>query len=397
MTSVGVGISQNASFQTAFEEALSQSLRHFQNQSPDIVFLFADTSYPQEELAAYAKKKLPERTLIVGASSPSLFTKKGISEKSLGVVAIKSCSMTFDTSFVPLQKEDPYQNGKNLVGSLPYVHIAPKLYMLLYDGLNSYGQKVIHGVTSQLGTHFPIIGISSSDNFRFRETYQYFQHKAFQHSAIGISVSGTFSFGIGVRHGWTPVGAYGTVTKSLGGKVYEIDEKPAIEFYRSFFDQKIDLFSHSTFSQPAMTYPLGVSVDTSSKLVIRTPYRFLPDGSIEFVTEIPTHTKVHLMIGTNDESLSTTTMAVRQAKDVLINAHPYLAFVFSGLMRKKLLGRKNQEDIHRLSQELGSIPFLGIHGYSQIGPLYGQTYCSQSVVHNESVVVVILAEESKRI
>ena len=90
-------------------------------------------------------------------------------------------------------------------------------------------------------------------------------------------------------------------------------------------------------------------------------------------------------------------MAVRQAKDVLTNANPYFAFVFSGLMRKKHLGRKNQEDILHLSQELGSIPFLGIHGYAQIGPLYGQTYGTPSVVHNESVIVVILAEETKRL
>ncbi len=83
---------------------------------------------------------------------------------------------------------------------------APSLFMMLLDGLTENGAAAVRGVQEIFGKNFPIMGGSAGDDFLFKKTYEYYNDQALSNAAVGIGLSGEFSFGVGVRHGWEPIG-----------------------------------------------------------------------------------------------------------------------------------------------------------------------------------------------
>ncbi len=52
-----------------------------------------------------------------------------------------------------------------------------------------------------------------------------------------LLISGPLKISVGVGHGWTPTGREAVVTKSVTGRILEIDDKPAVEFYRHYLGE----------------------------------------------------------------------------------------------------------------------------------------------------------------
>ena len=51
------------------------------------------------------------------------------------------------------------------------------------------------------------MGGASGDDFQFKQTYQYLNNTVYSDSVVGLGLTGDFKIGIGVKHGWIPVGA----------------------------------------------------------------------------------------------------------------------------------------------------------------------------------------------
>jgi len=80
--------------------------------------------------------------------------------------------------------------------------------------------------------------------------------------------------------------------------------------------------------------------------------------------------------------------AARQALDRLEGRPPVMAFVYSCMARKIVLGRRTREEILAIGEELGaSIPMLGFYTYGEYSPLE----CgSANRLHNETATVAVL-------
>lgn len=63
----------------------------------------------------------------------------------------------------------------------------------------------------------------------------FFNKELFGDGACGILFGGKLNFGLGIKHGWKPLGKQRCVTKSVGNVVYEIDNAPAVKVYEEYF------------------------------------------------------------------------------------------------------------------------------------------------------------------
>ena len=80
-----------------------------------------------------------------------------------------------------------------------------------------------------------IAGATAADDLYYQKTFQFYNEEILTDSLTGLLISGPVKVGIGVRHGWVPVGRPRRVTRAAGHVVYQLDGRPAISIYEDYF------------------------------------------------------------------------------------------------------------------------------------------------------------------
>jgi len=203
--------------------------------------------------------------------------------------------------------------------------------------------------------------------------------------------------GIGVKHGWIPVGAPKKVTKSDGSTLHELDGKPAIHIYEEYFGEaEASALKNETLAKLAITYPLGMRVEGSDEMLIRDPLTVNSEGSITCAAEIPPGADIQLMVGSREEAVAVAREAAQNAVDQLEGATPRLVVIFNCIARNKLFGEHSGEEIAAIQEAVGtSTPLIGFYTYGEQAPLGGEVRniekCNPAF-HNETVVICVIGE-----
>jgi len=268
------------------------------------------------------------------------------------------------------------------------------LFVMFLDGLAENGAAAVRGVQSILGENFPIMGGSAGDDFAFKKTFQYYNDQVLTNAVVGVGIAGKFSFGVGVRHGWEPVGLPMKVTKSEGSKLIEVDNRPALSIYEDYFGKKAEELTKEPIARMAYTYPLGMSVEGSSELLIRDVVIANEKGEVTCAAEIPEGSEIRLMLGDPDKAMQAAKEAAEGALLQLKGAKPKAIFVFDCMARNKLLGPRKGEEITAIQNVLGKeVPLIGLYTYGEQAPLGGVLgpKC-RSMFHNETMTLMVLGE-----
>lgn len=393
MIKTGVGISNNPDAQKAGEEACQQAI----NQAGDtanLIVVFSTVDYTQEKIlegVRFVSKEIP----LVGCSDSGEITTKGPVSKHVAVMALNTDNIEFSFGVGHNTDKDSFKAGKEAAKEAKEKAKGPlSLFVMFLDGLAENGAAAVRGVQEVLGKNFPIIGGSAGDDFLFKKTYEYYNDKVLDNSLVGVGFSGDFSFGVGVRHGWEPIGLPMKVTKAEGSKLIEINNRPALSIYEDYFGRKAEELIKEPIARMAYTYPLGMSVEGSSELLIRDVVIANKKGEITCAAEIPQGSEIRLMLGDHDKAIQAATEAAEGALDQLKGAKPKVIFVFDCIARWKLLGKAIGEEITAVQKVLGKeVPLIGFYTYGEqapLGGLLGQDCFS--VFHNETIALLVLGE-----
>ena len=160
-----------------------------------------------------------------------------------------------------------------------------------------------------------------------------------------MGLSGKFSFGVGVRHGWEPLGLPMKVTKAEGAVLKELDNQPALKIYEDYFGKEAEELIKEPIARMAYTYPLGMSVEGSPELLIRDVVIANEKGEITCAAEIPQGSEIRLMLGDPEKAIQAAKEAAEGAVAQLKGVKPKVVFVFNCMARYKLLGPRIGEEI----------------------------------------------------
>ena len=265
------------------------------------------------------------------------------------------------------------------------------------DVLVGNGADVVRGLQDKLGKHFPIIGGASGDDQLFEKTYQYINGEVHSESVVGFGISGDYEFGVGVRHGWIPIGLPMKVTKSEGSVVHEIDGKPAINIYREYFGEEnakeIEGDSAVFSNKSVLTYPFGVT-GPDHELLIRFATAIDEHGSITCAAEIPQDSEIRMMIGNKDRAIDASRIAAKTSLQSFGEQPAEAAIIFNCIARNNLFGEDAGQEINAIREVLGQdVPIIGFYTYGEQAPIEGVSAdikkCETSF-HNETVVIYTL-------
>jgi hypothetical protein len=395
MIKTGVGRSNKFDAKEAGAEACKAALEKAGNEA-SLITIFSSVSYDQEKMLQGVKsvaKSIP----VVGCSSSGEITTEGPTSNQVAVAALNTPDIEYTIGIGDGADKDAFLAAKKAAEEVKKKAKSPtSLFLMFLDGLAENGAAAVRGVQKVFGKNFPIMGGSAGDDFLFKKTYEYYNDKALTNSCIGVGLSGKFSFGVGVKHGWEPIGLPMKVTKAKGGKVIEINNRPALSIYEDYFGKKAEELIKEPIARMAYTYPLGMSVEGSPELLIRDVVIANEKGEITCAAEIPEGSEIRLMLGDQEKAIKAAKDAAENAKAQLKEAKPKVIFVFDCMARCKLLGRgiRTKDEILAIQEVLGGdVPLIGFYTYGEVAPLGGilGPECF-SVFHNETMALVVLGE-----
>lgn len=386
-TIVGVGMSKETSAKGAGREACKKAFEKV--SSPEFLIVFSSVKHNQEEMLSGVREVSGDVPLI-GCSTAGEITNEGSTEGSVAVMALQSDAVDFFIGQGGDLKSGVREAGAELARNIKNAVSEPNCLLMLTDVLNGNGAEVVRGVQDVMGENALIIGGAAGDDFLFKQTFAYCNEKIFSSSVVGVGMSGSYGIGVGVRHGWMPIGAPMKVTKSEGAVLRELDGRPAVSIYEDYFGKKAEELREEPLAQMAITYPLGMSIEGSDELLVRDPITVDDQGAITCAAEIPEGSEVRLMIGSKEEAIAAAKEAAQQALSQLNGKLPKAILVFNCIARRKLFGRYANEEIAAVKDVLGNdVPMLGFYTYGEIAPVSRD---SSSRFHNETAVIIAIGD-----
>ncbi len=389
----GVGYSVLPDTASAVREACERSKRAFAEDKTDLLLCFSSVIHDQEKLVA-CLKECGSSTSLIGCSDAGGLTAEGPFSKGLSLLRLRADNIKFTIGLGENIKKDAYQAGVDLARSILEKDPNIRLLIMLPDGLAGNGADIVRGVQKVLGEKFPVVGGSAGDDFLFQKTYEYFNDRLLTGAVVGVGLSGDFTFGIGVRHGWMPIGASMKVTKSKGNVLFDLDDKPAINIYEEYFGKgKAQMLREEPLARIAITYPLGMKTEESDEYLIRDPITVDEKGAITCAAEIPEGSTIRLMIGSKDEAVQAARVAVAEAVEQMKGRPVKAAIIFNCIARSKLFGRDAGKEVEAIREMMGQkVPLIGFYTYGEQAPIAGKINVCSPVFHNETVVILTLGD-----
>ncbi len=390
----GVGNSVLKDPEAAAREVFEKIKKNLNGNKPDLTVCFSSVSYDQEKLIKIFSEESGVSPLI-GCSDAGEIVTEGPFKQGIAAMALSSEKIKFTVGIGENIDKDARKAGAAMAGSIRSKDPKCSLVIMLADGLAGNGADIVRGVLDVMGEKFPVVGGSAGDDFLFKKTYAYLNGKVLSNAVVGVGLSGDFSFGIGVRHGWMPIGLPLKVTKSKANVLYELDDKPAMSIYEDYFGkEKAKKLREEPLARLAITYPLGMQTVESDEYLIRDPITVDESGAITCAAEIPEGSTIRLMIGSKEEAIQAARVAASQAVEQMKGKTVKAAVIFNCIARDKLFGRDAKDEINVIREVLGKeAPLIGFYTYGEQAPIAGKTHTCSSVFHNETVVILTLGEE----
>ena len=393
----GVGIGSGDDSHKVGVEAALQAKEELGGGEAKLAIVLSSVEYDQEEMLK-GVRSITGDTLLVGSSTAGEITTNGPADRhSVVVMLISSDTVNFWAGIGEGIAEDAIAAGKKVGDSVKEQATEElKSFMMFPDVLVGNGADIVRGALQSLGEHFPLVGGASGDDFRFEKTYQYLNDKVYSGTVVGVGLSGEFKFGIGVKHGWVPIGLPKKVTRAEGSVLHELDGEPAIKVYEDYFgEEEAKVLKEKTLAQLAITYPLGMKVAGSDEMLIRDPITVDENGSITCAAEIPEGSEIQLMLGSREEAVKVAEIAAENAVEQLDGEKPSAVIIFNCIARSKLFGERKGEEITAIQKAVGAnTPLIGFYTYGEQAPLGGEVRniekCNPAF-HNETVVILALA------
>ena len=332
-------------------------------------------------------RKAYPNAIITGCSTSGEISGTNVNDQSLTLTAVK-----FESTNIVYREEniDDFTNGIE-AGKALALKLADKELrhvFVLSEGLNVNGTELVTGMRDNLPEGVNVTGGLAGDGADFNKTLiisNLGEVKCNIITAIGF-YGDQIKIGYGSFGGWDSFGVERSVTKSEGNVVYEIDNTPALELYKSFLgEQAKDLPSSG------LLFPLNMRIETDGEPVVRTILAVDEQKqSLTFAGDIPEGSYIKLMKANIDRLINGAEKAARISIDPLGQDKANLAILISCVGRKLVLKQLIEEELEAVQEIVGGQATLtGFYSYGEIAPFLKDTRCE---LHNQTMTITTFYE-----
>lgn len=371
----------------AGKELATQALEALNGQLPSVFILFASSAYNYEVLLQSINRNCtPE--ILIGCSSAGEFTSANFETDSASAVVIYSTDMVFSAGLGIGIKNSRNQVVQELLSPLKGLNKFEYPFqsgLILADALSGHTDEIIDMLTEKTGT-YQFFGGGAGDNANFQKTHVFYGEEAFTDAAVILEILSKKPLGIGVRHGWKPVGEKMRVTASEGMRIISLNGAPAAEVFREYADATGQLLD---FSNPIPFFLHNIlGIETEQGFKLRVPLASQIDGSIACASDIPNGSIISFMAIEPEAAKNAAEQATTMAIENLKGSKPSVALFFDCVATRLRMGNQFKNELEQVKRTLGDISYAGCNTYGQIARVNGQF----SGFHNCTAVVCVIPE-----
>ena len=394
---IAIGLSTRKAIPEAAQEAALKCVSQLPAPGDaSLALVFSTPDFASAGLLKSIRQALKSNIPIIGCSAVNLITSEGIQKEGVIIALLSLANTKISCGLIETDKnKDPLSGAQELgTGLASHLKGQRRQFCLLFnDGLSENTSGLIKGLQSVLGVSFPFIGGGSSDNLKFRQTYQYYDTRVLNKGTICALLAGKLNFGLGIKHGWRPLGKTRVITESNGNIIKKIDGKNACYLYEDYFAKTIKELKKELL-RISILYPIGVHLKGESEYLLRNIISLNDDGSITTQGDVPQGSSIRLMIATKESCLEAARQAALQVQVNLRDKKAEFALVISSASRAYLLGRQAHSEIKIIREILGrETPLFGFYSYGEYAPLGSINYYGQTYLHNQTIAILGIAQE----
>jgi hypothetical protein len=284
-----------------------------------------------------------------------------------------------------LDRDDSRLAGQQAAGAVQALtaDLGHTALILLADGLTGDTNHVVRGAYEVAGAMVPIVGGCAGDDLAMVATWQLAGDQLLTCSVVGAALSSDAPLGVGVRHGWNPVGSPMTVTSAEGNFILTLDDRPALDAYLEALGNAEAGHTRAELAKFCQTRPLGLESRGGYQV------RFIRGAdlerrSMEFLVAIGEGELVTLMHGGTDTVVTAAGSAVGDALGQL-NGEPLGIVAFDcvacrGVIGDDALARETEAVAANLP---AGAALSGLYTYGEIARRGGSLG-----FHNQTMVVL---------
>lgn len=352
----------------------------------DLHFIFSDKSFLTDtEIQNQINTSFADSD-VLGCSTAGEISNKKFSELSFSICSIKLEKARYKKCSYDINEVgNSFNAGQSIAKSLKADSL--KHIFILSDGIAVNGTHLLDGINSIIDANVNVSGGLAGDGAAFQETLVCDRSNSFVPNCIsaigfyGDIHTNTASFG-----GWDSFGMDRFVTKSIDNVVYEIDNQPALDLYKSYLGELSKDLPGS-----ALFFPLEMREAEDSEVLVRTILGINEaDKSMTFAGNIPTGSSVRLMKANVNRIID----GAEKAANIItenIMSDPELVLMVSCVGRKLVLKQLTQDEIEAVTDQFGeNTHFAGFYSYGELLKSKGEQDCK---LHNQTMTLTSFSEK----
>ncbi|MCC7128916.1 MAG: hypothetical protein B6D39_04270 [Anaerolineae bacterium UTCFX2] len=365
----------------AGEQAARQAIEQLGRAPLSFGWVISSAALSFDEVLAGVLEVTGEMPLI-GLSSSAEIGEAGRTRKSVLVGLVSGSGFGARAGWWPDFQRD---SRKCVARMLEELQPQPEIKTLLLagDGLGSDAQVLVDELSK---LRLSSLGCLTGGDLSSGKTYQSAGRRSGSGGLAGAILQGEIAVGVGVGHGWQPVGALTQVTRVQGPWVRTLEGQPPNEVYARYFGNVARNWVYPPLNELVRLYPLGL--EDNGGYAIHAPIRMEADGSLRMNNPIKEGSYANLMIGTQAACSAAVHQAANQAMAALQGATPKFGLLFVDAAWAALLELEPLFEVQALRTVLGAqIPWIG--GYT-LGQVYRSSLDHPPQLLNQHIEVVLL-------
>jgi len=314
------------------------------------------TSYPQAE--------------IVGCTNEGQILGGEVTDHALVVTAIHfehSSVVVVSQAVDDTAKSE--ELGVSLIQKLPAEGL--RHVFALGDGSHLAGSSLAKGISSHLSPGIGVTGGFTPPNHRV-----YHNATLPNGAAVLVGLYGDkLQFSYAARTGWKSYGPIRKITKSQGEVLYELDNKPALDFYKEFLGPFANELPGIGLNYPMLVWgPHSDQTTAIARTVVAVDEN---EKSLRCAGDLPEGYNVQFMITNNEMIVQGAATAAKLSLEAMQHTKPELALLMTCVSRKMMMKQRIEEEVEAVSDVLGeNVKYTGFYTWGEITPLNFNDTCA---------------------
>ena len=367
---VGQSIAEDAA--TAGAEAAGKAVA---GREAALLIVYTSLENELKPLVEAVRATAGAQPVIMGCTTCGEITRPGAVDSSVVVVALGGPGFDVRTARAPQSVGEQRAAGVAVAEAVGTTDRPNQVFVVLGDGMVGGQHELVRGIYSVLGAQVPLVG-ANAGNLTYSDAHHFYDAgngAEILHGGVVAALIGSDGpIGVGVAHGWRPVGEPMNLTDADDSRITQIDHEPALDVYLRRLGADDSVTQDPTgFFMFAHDHPLGIARRGGEDIRV-VQSADLADRSMTIFSDVQQGAVAWLMETDSDALVNGGSRSCTEAVDALGGAQPIGVMEFDCAVRKLQLGPDRVvHEVAGMTGAIGAAPLAGFYSMGEIARTHG--------------------------